>query len=792
MNEKALQVLEYFKIIEMLAARCCSALTRDFVKKLRPSSKLHWIKDELAATGEALEVIVKKGVPPLGGFYDISGLAHLAAKEGGLSPGQLLQISYNLSSARRSEEYLNTAEFAHLRIISGLAGSIVVLSSLESEIDRCILSEDEIADDASPELRRIRRAILRQNEAIRSKIQQIVSSAENRAFLQDAIVTMRQGRFVVPLKAEHKTRLAGIVHDQSSSGATLFIEPQAIVKMNNELRELELAEEQEIARILKELSMMVGENEIAIRANQEILLKLDNMFAKGRLACDMNASMPDVAEEGFIRLRKARHPLIDSKKVVPVDVEIGRDYDTLVITGPNTGGKTVTLKTVGLLCLMAQSGLFIPAADGSCMPVFSDIFADIGDEQSIEQSLSTFSSHMRNIVQITRRAKADCLVLLDELGAGTDPTEGAALAMAILDNLRRTGALTMATTHYTELKKYAISTDGVENASMQFDVETLSPTFRLVTGIPGKSNAFEISRKLGLSEEIIGEASRLLERGDIAFEDVIQSIENEKSIAEKERREAERLRELSQKTHESIVKREERINERRENIIEEAKQEARDILDEARELINEIRKQVDEAVEHAEARSEINRRIEEGKRLIGEKRKDYAPTVAQPDENQEPPSADEITEGARVNLIAIGSKATVLSLPDDKGDFMVQAGSIRLNVNLRDVSLVQENVTEKERRKTMYSHMYMDKSMSVSMSCNVIGKTLEDAKLIVDKYLDDAAIAGLASVTIVHGRGEGILRSGLQKMFKRHKHVKTFRTGDYKEGGDGVTVVELK
>ncbi len=792
MNEKALQVLEYYKIIDMLAAHCCSALTREFIRKLKPSGKLRWIREELKSTGEAFEVLLKKGIPPLGGFYDISGIAHLAAKEGSLSPGQLLQVSYNLSSARRSEEYLNTAEFAELKIISGLAQSIVVLSSLEREIDRCILSEDEIADDASPELRRIRRAIMRQNEAIRSKIQQIVSSAENRAFLQDAIVTMRQRRFVVPLKAEHKTRFAGIVHDQSSSGATLFIEPQAIVKMNNELRELELAEEQEIARILKELSLRVGENELAIRANQDILLKLDNMFAKGRLACDMNASMPDVGGEDYIRLRKARHPLIKPKEVVPVDIEIGRDYNTLVITGPNTGGKTVTLKTAGLLCLMAQSGLFIPAADGSCMPVFFDIFADIGDEQSIEQSLSTFSSHMRNIVQITRRAREGCLVLLDELGAGTDPTEGAALAMAILDNLRRTGTLTMATTHYTELKKYAISNPGVENASMQFDVETLSPTFRLVTGLPGKSNAFEISRKLGLPEEIIEEASRLLERGDIAFEDVIQSIESEKSIAEKERREAERLRDLSQKRHESVLKQEERIRERRESIIEEAKREARDILDEARDLVNEIRKQVDEAIEQAEARSEINRRIEEGKRLIGEKRKDYAAAAPQPDENSEPPCPEDIIEGARVNLIAIGSKATVLSLPDDRGDFMVQAGSIRLNVNLRDVTLVQENVTEKERRNTMYSRMFMDKSMSVSMSCNVIGKSLDDAKMTVDKYLDDAAIAGLQSVTIIHGRGEGILRSGLQEMFRRHRHVKAFRAGEYKEGGDGVTVVELK
>ena len=795
MNEKALRVLEYEKIIEMLAAQCCSPMTRDAVHSLKPSRKIRWIEEELQATDEAMQVVLKKGTPPLGGFYDIKGLVHLAAKEGSLTPKQLLEVAYNLASARKTERFLNTEELRPLATIQGLATAITVLEHLENEIERCILSEDEIADGASSELRRIRRAILKKNEDIRSKINQIVNSAENKAYLQDAIVTMRQGRYVVPLKAEHKTRLAGIVHDESASGATLFVEPQAIVTMNNELRELELAEKQEILRILKELSMEVGAEEMAIQANQDILYKLDYMFAKGRLACDMNASRPAINQEGFVRLKRARHPLIEKKKVVPIDVEIGGTCDTLVITGPNTGGKTVTLKTVGLLCLMAQAGMFIPAGEGSSVPVFDKIYADIGDEQSIEQSLSTFSSHMRNIVDIVKNAGDGTLVLVDELGAGTDPTEGAALAMAILDTLRRKGARTVATTHYTELKKYAISTDGVQNASMQFDVETLSPTFKLITGVPGKSNAFEISRKLGLPEEVIHEAKDFLETGDIAFEDVLTSIERDKQTAEAERIASENLRREMQKNKERMEKLEEKLRVQKEEILEEAREEARSILEEAKQTVADIQQEIEDARLNAEssAAHELNRSIEEGKRKLREQKKRYASKAKQAEEeNAEAPSAEDIKVGARVNVLSAGQKGTVVTLPDAKGDFMVQVGALKIGVNLSGVTLVQENVTEKQRQKTMYSRMYASKSMTVPMSCNVVGQNLDDAQMTVDKYLDDAFMAGLETVSIIHGRGAGILKNGIQQMLRHHKHVKSFRKGEYKEGGDGVTIVTLK
>ncbi|MBQ2094870.1 MAG: Smr/MutS family protein, partial [Firmicutes bacterium] len=500
-------------------------------------------------------------------------------------------------------------------------------------------------------------------------------------------------------------------------------------------------------------------------------------------------------KEGYVNLKKARHPLIDRKKVVPIDVEIGQSCDTLVITGPNTGGKTVTLKTVGLLCLMAQAGLFIPAAENSSVPVFENIFADIGDEQSIEQSLSTFSSHMRNIVEIVKNSADGTLVLVDELGAGTDPTEGAALAMAILDTLRRQGARTVATTHYTELKKYAISTDGVQNASMQFDVETLSPTFKLITGVPGKSNAFEISRKLGLPEEVIHEAKDLLETGDIAFEDVLTSIERDKQTAEAERIASENLRREMQKNKERMEKLEEKLRVQKEEILEEARQEARSILEEAKQTVADIQQEIEDARINAEssAAHELNRSIEEGKRKLREQKKRYASKAKQEEEeNPEPPSPDEIKVGARVNVLSAGQKGTVVTLPDSKGDFMVQIGAIKMGVNLSGVTLVQENVTEKQRQKTMYSKMYASKSMSVPLSCNVVGQNLDDAWMQVDKYLDDAFMAGLETVSIIHGRGAGILKNGIQQALRRHKHVKSFRKGEYKEGGDGVTIVTLK
>ena len=794
MKEKVLHVLEYDKIIAMLCEECCSRLTRTEALNLKPMTEARLIRDELDATDEAVAVLLKKGAPPLGNFYDISGLVHLAAKDGSLTPKELLEIAYNLQSARRTAAYL-TSDLPELPIVQGLARSLSVLKNTEEEIERCIISEDEIADSASSELHRLRRAILRQNENIRAKISQIVNSADNKVFLQDAIVTMRQGRFVIPVKAEYKSRLNGIVHDQSGSGATLFIEPQAVVDMNNELRELELAEKQEVIRILKDLSSMVGEDEIRINANQNILTRLDFLFAKGRLACNMRACKPGINSKGFVDIRKGRHPLLDPKKVVPINVSIGGEFNTLVITGPNTGGKTVTLKTIGLLCLMAQSGLFVPASDGTTMCVFENVFADIGDEQSIEQSLSTFSSHMVNIVDIAASADRDSLVLTDELGAGTDPAEGAALAMAILDYLYGCGAKTVATTHYTELKKYALSTDGVRNASMEFDVETLSPTYRLTIGIPGKSNAFEISKKLGLSGFIIDKAKNLMESGDIAFEDVISSIEADKKASEQERREADRIMAEMKKQKERMDALEAKMAEKKAKYIEEAMAEARDIVEEARAEVAQVQKDMEDARVLAENEAEKNlaRTMEESKRRLREKRKQFESSVKKeepkPAEKVDP---DKLEVGRRVNVLSVGQKGSILSLPDANGNLQVQIGQMKLTVNVNGITLVQENVTAKQREKQKYSRLFAGKSMSVPMSINVIGKNLDDATMEVDKYLDDAFMAGLETVSIVHGRGAGILRDGIAKLLRHNKNVASFRKGGQGEGGDGVTIVTMK
>lgn len=786
MDPKALRVLEYEKIIEMLCKECSSSLTREDAKHLLPYDEPNDVREALDQTEEAYTVLMQKGAPPLGNFYDVAGLAHLAGKEGVLSHRQLLQVAYNLQTARKTAAFLSS-DLPELPYIDGLVSAIAILKGLEDEIYRCIISEDEMADDASPELYRLRKAIIKQNENIRIKLNQIVGSSDNKTFLQDAIVTQRQGRYVVPVKLEHKSRLPGIVHDQSSSGQTLFIEPTAIVNMNNELRELELKEHEEIARILRELSERVGEDEAQIKGNQRVMTALDFAFAKGRLAVNMNGMKPDISNSFYINIRRGRHPLIDPKKVVPIDVSVGKGYRTLIVTGPNTGGKTVTLKTIGLLCLMAQSGMFIPASDGTIIPVFYNVFADIGDEQSIEQSLSTFSSHMNNIVKIVNGASKGNLVLLDELGAGTDPTEGAALAMSILTHLFDKGATTVATTHYTELKKYAISTPGVQNASMEFNVETLSPTYRLIIGTPGKSNAFEISQKLGLKKTIIEHAKMLLESGDIEFEDVITSLENDRKEAEKKLAEAEALNAEMKAQKERFDALEAKLNEKREKYISDAKDEARELIEEARAEVEEIR----EAIKNAQVSDEVRKAVEAGRSALKAKKDKYAQRMEKK-ENNAVPKAEDIAIGKRVNVLSVGQKGEVLTLPDDKGNLQVQVGSMRLTVSLKGITLVQENVTEKEREKIKYSKLKTAKAMSVPMSINVVGQNLDDATMNVDKYLDDAFLAGLETVTVIHGRGAGILKAGLQKMFRTHKHVASFRSGGYKEGGDGVTVVTLK
>ncbi len=791
MKTKAIQVLEYNKIIAKLKEQAGSEMAKKIISELKPFHDVPVIRDMLMETTEAVTLIVHKGPLPLGGFYDIEDSLHLARKGGSLTMKQLLQIHYNLSLARRVTVFLKS-DLPPLPIIQGIGEVIAVHKKLEDEIDRCILSEDEMADNASPELRSIRRAMVRQNDALKSRMNQILNSADNKTMLQDAIVTMRDGRYVIPVKQEHRGRFPGIVHDQSATGATLFIEPQVIVNLNNELKQLGLQERAEIERILMELTGRVSEHYHDLLNNQKLLIQLDVIMAKGKLSVQQHGEEPNVAADGELILKEARHPLIDPKKVVPINVSIGGSYNTLVITGPNTGGKTVTLKTVGLLSMMAQTGLHIPAAGGSRVPVWKDIFADIGDEQSIEQSLSTFSSHMTNIVDIVKEAGDGCLVLVDELGAGTDPTEGAALAISILESLYQQGAKTIGTTHYTELKKYAISTEGVENASMEFNVETLSPTYRLAIGIPGKSNAFEISRKLGLSEEIIDRSRRLLDGGDIQFEDVISALEADKKAAEEERDEAIMLNIAMKKQKEELDKKAKKLEEQKTKILNQAKEEARRLIQEAKEVSEEVQEELRE-LNKLESMGQRNKKFDENRKRIKDAAGRYREKIIR-EVNDNPVAPEDLKLGDRVKVLSLRQKGEIVALPDSKGEILVQVGILKAKVKLEDIMLIEGGVLDTNRPKKVksYGSMYKAKAQHVSVTMDVRGKNLDDATMDVDKYLDDATMAGLKEVTLIHGRGEGILKRGIQDMLRHHKHVKQFRKGNFDEGGDGVTVVTLK
>ncbi len=789
MESKTFNTLEYNKIIELLSEQASCDMAKKILRSIKPMTCAAEICDAISETTEAQTVIIKKGMVPLGQIYDISGSLSFARKGGSLNMKQLLQVLYNLKVASNVITFLKS-DLPELPIIDSIREVLVTFPRLAENIDRCILSEDEMADNASSELKNIRRSITRQNDAIKNRINNILNSADNRTYLRDSIVTIRDGRYVIPVKAEHRGRFQGIIHDQSSTGATLFIEPQVIVNMNNELRELELAEKVEVERILLELSSAVAEHFHEIMNNQKLLIDLDVIFAKGKLSMLMGGEAPEIAEDGLLNLKSARHPLIDKKKVIPIDVKLGDDYKTLVVTGPNTGGKTVTLKTVGLLVLMAQSGLHIPAAMTSRIPVFERIFADIGDEQSIEQSLSTFSSHMKNIVYILGEVNNSSLVLLDELGAGTDPTEGAALAISILENLKNWGACTIATTHYNELKKYALSTDGVENGSMEFNINTLSPTYRLMTGIPGKSNAFEISRKLGLSEELINRASELLERKDIEFEDVIQSIEKDKKRAEEERDEAIMLNISMKKQKEELEKQAVRIKEQERDIIQKAKEEARSILKEAKDTAGDVSKEL-RRLSKIDSLGERNRRFDETKKRLKEAEDKFAERMVRR-VNQSPVNVDKLKVGDKVRVLTLDQAGEILSLPDSKGDLVVKIGIMKVNINVDDLMFLENDIKKEDKAKGRYGSLYKSKAQSISVSVNVQGENLDDAVMDVDKYLDDAFMAGLKEVTVIHGRGEGILKEGLRKLFRRHKHVASYRKGGYNEGGDGVTIVTLK
>ena len=800
MNSKVLGLLEFNKILDMLAEQAGSELARQRIAGLTPMSNMHMVHDALTETTEAVSVIVYKGNIPIGETGDISGILSMAKKGRCLNMRELLQVRVSLSIARTARAFLLTDMPEGLKVLPEIAALIEPVPRLENDIASAILSEDEMSDSASPELKRIRREIKNKNDLIKSRLQKMVTSANARTHLQDSIVTMRNGRYVIPVKREYVSLYPGMVHDQSSTGATLFVEPQAVVTLNNELRQLGMDEQAEITRILQLFSSRTAEHYHELMNNQKLLTELDFINAKGRLSYMMDACAPNLNEEGYINIRTGRHPLLQKEKAVPINVELGREWTTLLITGPNTGGKTVTLKTIGLLCLMTQSGLHIPAYEESSMPVLDEIYADIGDEQSIEQSLSTFSSHMKNIIEIFNGAGRGSLVLLDELGAGTDPLEGAALGIAELEMLKSAGALVAATTHYTELKKYALSTPGVENASMEFNVETLSPTYRLRVGLPGKSNAFEISRKLGLSEAVIERATELLGEEQLEFEEAVSRVEADQAEAEEKLREAGAAAESAQASRDMAARELADAHAEAERIIEEARAQARTMLRDAQGTIDEIsdelrairRRRKDPGFDEGHIAGEAAR----SRRALKNAEDAYRPKeVKKPESVQtgKAPEPEQIKTGMRVKYTRLDQTGEVESLPDSSGDLYIRLGSIRMKVNIRDLLIAESEAPgHKEKARAKYGNMSFGKTKTIKTEINLIGRNLDDATDLMNKYIDDAFLAGLKSVHVIHGRGQGILRDGLRSELKRNKHVKSFRAAPYNDGGEGCTIVELK
>lgn len=792
MNQKALSSLEYPKIIERLIEKASSPMGKELCRKLQPSTDINKIRLMQTQTKDALTRLFQKGSVSFGSVKDIRG--SLKRLEIGSSLGimEILSVCALLENTSRVKAY-SRGDRSDLPSdsLDSMFEQLAPLTPLSSEIRRCILSEDEISDDASPALRQVRRNMKVTNDRIHTQLSGLVNG-NARTYLQDSVITMRNGRYCIPVKAEYKGQVPGMIHDQSSTGSTLFIEPMAVVKLNNDMRELELQEQKEIEIILAGLSEQIAEEREAIALNLELMVQLDFIFARAGLAMDMNGSEPVFNEEGRVLLKKARHPLIPKKKVVPIDIRLGDDFDLLIITGPNTGGKTVSLKTVGLLTLMGQAGLHIPALDRSELAIFHEIYADIGDEQSIEQSLSTFSSHMTNIVSFLEKANSRSLVLFDELGAGTDPTEGAALAISILSYLHDKGIRTMATTHYSELKVYALSTPGVENACCEFSVETLRPTYRLLIGIPGKSNAFAISSKLGLSDQIIERAKEQISEQDESFEDVLSSLEENRVTIENERLEIARYKEEIKTLKAQLESRQEKLDAQRDRILRQANEEAHKVLEEAKEYADQTMKlfhkfqknNVDTSAVERE-RQELRKRMNKAEKNMSDRQETKKP--------KKQLTAKDIRPGDSVKVLSMNLKGTVGSRPDSKGFLFVQMGIIRSKVHLSDLELVDEPViTTPSLQKTGAGKIRMSKSASVSTEINLLGRTVDEAIAELDKYLDDAYIAHLKSVRVVHGKGTGALRKGIHDYLRRQKHVSSFRLGEFGEGDAGVTIVDFK
>ena len=792
MNERALKTLEYNKIIDRLAALAGSALGREKCEKLLPSSDLEEIRRMQQETSDALARIYQKGSLSFSGIPDIRASIMRLKIGGTLGPQELLRISSLLTAALRAKNYGTHKEDAPPDSLSERFSMLEPLSGVNNEIRRCILSEEEIADDASAALKSIRRAIRAANDKIRDELNSIVNSQQNRAMLQDSIVTMRNGRYCLPVKSEYKNQFGGMIHDQSATGSTLFIEPMAVVRLNNELRELALKEQSKIEKILAELSAMAGAHTEELAYNQTTLAEFDFIFARALLSRQMKASEPVFTRDRVIDIKKGRHPLIDPHRVVPIDIRLGQEFDLLVITGPNTGGKTVSLKTVGLFTLMGQAGLHIPAFDGSKLGVFREVYADIGDEQSIEQSLSTFSSHMTNTVSILKEADENSLALFDELGAGTDPTEGAALAMAILSYLHSRGIRTMATTHYSELKVFALSTEGVSNACCEFDVATLRPTYRLLIGIPGKSNAFAISSKLGLPDSIIEDAKARIGTQDKTFEDLLSELDQKRIETEREYMAANEARAEAEKLKKRLAEKNDRIDRAKDRILREANENAREILQGAKDYADEVIRKYNKWSTQGGLGKEMEAERSALRDKLGDTDDKLAVRTGKKGKGKKEASPEDFKIGDTVMVLSLNLKGTVSTPPNAKGDLYVQMGVLRSLVNIKDLEHVQSEEEPKEKKSTQAGKIQMSKTLSISPELNLIGKRVDEALPILDKYLDDAYLAHLPKVTIIHGRGTGALRDAVQAHLKRTKYVKSFRIGGFGEGDHGVTIVEFK
>lgn len=785
MKERTLRILEFNKIKNKLRNYAVTSGGKELIDNLTPYGSVFEVEKKLEETNEALDILIRKGTPPFEGLYETKEELERAGKGGVLNPGQLIKIGNMLRCSRKFKDYVaRKDDEIGYKNLEDLAYILVPLKNLESEIDNAIISEEEISDKASGTLYNIRRSLKEKNSSVREKINSIVRS--NSKYLQDSLYTMRGDRYVLPVKAEYKGAVSGLVHDQSSTGATLFIEPISLVNLNNEIKELMLKEKAEIERILSELSSKVYDNIDTIKSNSNILRELDFIFSKGKYASALNAIKPTVTTDRSFDIIAGKHPLIDPKTVVPSDIYLGKDFTTLMITGPNTGGKTVTLKTVGLLHLMALSGLLIPAKDGSTIGFFKDIFADIGDEQSIEQSLSTFSSHMTNIVSILDEANSNSLVLFDELGSGTDPVEGAALAVAIIETLNKRGSRIIATTHYSELKGYALKTPGVENASVEFDVETLRPTYRLLIGIPGKSNAFEISKRLGLSTDVISKAKDFMSEENLQFEDLIRDLQEKSIVANRDAREAYRIKQEAEELKAKYDEKLKKLDTVRDKVYDEARQEAKNIISRAKDEADEIVKAMRELEKMGISGGGRNR-LEEERRKLKTSLEEKEAAMIKSKEN----TGEVITKvklGMEAFLPSLNQRVIIISNPDNKGDVQVEAGIMKINVKLKDLRKVPNEPKKKEKKKRELKL----NMKAIDSRIDLRGMDSEEACYRTDKYLDEAYLGNLGEVTIVHGKGTGILRKAINDMLKRHPHVKSYRLGVYGEGGDGVTIVELK